>query len=213
MTKILSFLFFFISGFALPQSIELRDEFLLTSKLFKDKRYYEAITSNNKALLLSINEFGENHLTTATLYENKGRLYLKIKDYYSAEVSFKKVIEIRKKLMEFHDPNLAEAFDYLAISFRNQGKYQPAMEMHNKVLSIMAKVIGNNPGQITELSRKSALYRARAFRTKGDILIKEGKAEEALGNYKTAAKIFERTLGFESSEFKEVKKVMESKDK
>ena len=31
---------------------------------------------------------------------------------------------------------------------------------------MMASVIANNPGQISELTRSSALYRARAYETK-----------------------------------------------
>ena len=79
------------------------------------------------------------------------------------------------------------------VGFYQNGKkkYKLALEAHNEVLGIMAKVIANNPGQISELSRRSVLYRARAFQTKGDILVEDGKLEEALGNYKTALKIFE----------------------
>ncbi len=203
MFKVLFFLLL-TSNYINAQSIELRDEFSLTKKLYKEKKYKEAIVSNNRALMLAKKEFGKEHLTTATLHENKGRLFLHINDFRNAELVFKTVINIRKKLLEFHDPSLAEALDYLAISYRKQEKYNLALETHNSVLSIMAKVIANNPGQITELSRKSALYRARAFQTKGDILIAEGRFDDALGNYKTASKIFERTLGDDSKEFKEI---------
>ena len=36
---------------------------------FKDKKFYDALISNDKALQLSNIEFGEKHLTTATLLE------------------------------------------------------------------------------------------------------------------------------------------------
>jgi tetratricopeptide (TPR) repeat protein len=192
------------------QSIELKEEFSSTKQLYEEKKYKEALVSNNKALVLSAKEFGEEHLTTATLHENKGRLLIQTNDYYNAELVFKKVIDIRKKLLSLHDPSIAEAIDYLAVSYRKQEKYKLALEAHSEVLGIMAKVIANNPGQITELSRRSVLYRARAFQTKGDILIIEGKSEEALGNYKTALKIFERTLGNNSKEFKELKQAIQS---
>ena len=191
MTKIISFLLFFIAPFIMCQSNELKEEFLSTKQLYKEKKYEEALVSNNKALLLSTKEFGKEHLTTATLQENKGRLLIQTNDFYNAEIVFKKVINIRKKLLSLHDPSIAEALDYLAVSYRKQEKYKLALEAHNEVLGIMAKVIANNPGQISELSRRSVLYRARAFQTKGDILVEDGKLEEALGNYKTALKIFE----------------------
>ena len=59
----------------------------------------------------------------------------------------------------------------------------------------MGNVIANNPGQISELTRRSALYRARAYQTKGQILLKENKVEDAKGNFRIAIRIFERTLG------------------
>ena len=68
----------------------------------------------------------------------------------------------------------------------------------------MAKVIANNPGQISELSRRSALYKARAMHTKGDFYKYYGKNEQARGNYITALKIYERTLGKNKQELEQV---------
>ena len=65
---------------------------------------------------------------------------------------------------------------------------------------MMASVKANNPGQISELTRSSALYRARAYETKGIQLIKQNKLEEAKGNFRIAIKIFERTLGKDKRE-------------
>ena len=59
----------------------------------------------------------------------------------------------------------------------------------------MGNIIANNPGQISELSRRSALYRARAYETKGLQLLRQNKKDEAKGNFKIAIKIFDRTLG------------------
>ena len=72
--------------------------------------------------------------------------------------------------------------------------------MHNKVLTMMASVIANNPGQISELTRSSALYRARAYETKGIQLIKQNKLEEAKDNFRIVIKILDRTLGKDKRE-------------
>ena len=69
----------------------------------------------------------------------------------------------------------------------------------------MSNVIANNPGQISELSRRSALYRARAYQTKGQLLIKKGNYKEAEGNFKIAGRIFERTLGENKRELEVLK--------
>ena len=188
------------SAFLNSQSLELKNEFKVTKRLFKEKKFYDALISNNKALQLSNIEFGEKHLTTATLLENKGRLLLELDEFYKAELIFRDVHEIREELINKNHPDIAEALNYLALSLRFQNKLDDAILVHNKVLSMMASVIANNPGQISELTRSSALYRARAYETKGIQLIKQNKLEEAKGNFRIAIKIFDRTLGKDKRE-------------
>ena len=190
----------FTSAFLNSQSLELKNEFKVTKRLFKEKKFHDALISNDKALQLSNIEFGEKHLTTATLLENKGRLLLELDEFYKAELIFRDVHEIREELINKNHPDIAEALNYLALSLRFQNKLDDAILVHNKVLTMMASVIANNPGQISELTRSSALYRARAYETKGIQLIKQNKLEEAKGNFRIAIKIFERTLGKDKRE-------------
>tara|TARA_Y100000022_G_C13194257_1_gene349553 strand:- start:334 stop:984 length:651 start_codon:yes stop_codon:yes gene_type:complete len=190
----------FTSAFLNSQSLELKNEFKVTKRLFKEKKFHDALISNDKALKLSNIEFGEKHLTTATLLENKGRLLLELDEFYKAELIFRNVHEIREELINKNHPDIAEALNYLALSLRFQNKLDDAILVHNKVLNMMASVIANNPGQISELTRSSALYRARAYETKGIQLIKQNKLEEAKGNFRIAIKIFERTLGKDKRE-------------
>ena len=188
------------SAFLNSQSLELKNEFKVTKRLFKDKKFHDALISNDKALQLSNIEFGEKHLTTATLLENKGRLLLELEEFYKAELIFRDVYKIREELINKNHPDIAEALNYLALSLRFQNKLDDAILAHNKVLTMMASVIANNPGQISELTRSSALYRARAYETKGIQLIKQNKIEEARGNFRIAIKIFDRTLGKDKRE-------------
>ena len=190
----------FTSAFLNSQSLELKNEFKVTKRLFKEKKFHDALISNDKALQLSNIEFGEKHLTTATLLENKGRLLLELEEFYKAELIFRDVHEIREELINKNHPDIAEALNYLALSLRFQNKLGDAILVHNKVLNMMASVIANNPGQISELTRSSALYRARAYETKGIQLIKQNKLEEAKGNFRIAIKIFDRTLGKDKRE-------------
>ena len=188
------------SAFLNSQSLELKNEFKVTKRLFKEKKFHDALISNDKALQLSNIEFGEKHLTTATLLENKGRLLLELEKFYKAELIFRDVHKIREELINKNHPDIAEALNYLALSLRFQNKLDDAILVHNKVLTMMASVIANNPGQISELTRSSALYRARAYETKGIQLIKQNKIEEAKGNFRIAIKIFDRTLGKDKRE-------------
>ncbi len=193
--KLLLFFFTILTSFYLnSQSVELRNEFKVTSKFYKDKNFIDALRSNDKALELSINEFGKNHLTTATLLENKGRILIKIGKFYDAELILKDAILVRRDLIRENHPDIAEALNYLSLSLRFQDKLQEAILIHNEVLTMMGSIIANNPGQISELTRRSALYRARAYETKGLILLKENNIEDAKGNFRIALKIFERTL-------------------
>ena len=191
------------------QSTDLKKEYKLTNKYFKEKKFNEALSSNEKALKLSLTEFGLTHLTTATLLENKGRLLLELNEYKDAEMQFREVLVIRKSLIDNYNPDVAEALNYLALSLRKQNKLKEAITEHNKVLNIMSNVIANNPGQISELSRRSALYRARAYQTKGQLLITEGNYSEAEGNFNIAEKIFERTLGNNKKELELLKAEIE----
>ena len=193
----------------LSQSTSLKKEFKQTKKYFKEKNYNKAYSSNEKALDLSLKEFGLNHLTTATLIENKGRLLLELNKDKDAEKQFRQVLDIRENLIEGYNPDIAEVLNYLALSLRKQNKLKEAIIEHNKVLNIMGNVIANNPGQISELSRRSALYRARAYQTKGQLLVKEGNYSEAAGNFNIAGKIFERTLGSNKKELELLKAEIE----
>ena len=197
---ILFFLLILTSNFLYSQSLELRKEFTKTKRLFKETKYRDALKSNEKALILSNQEFGKEHLTTAALLENKGRLLLELEEFNQAELIFRNVYKIRKELIITNHPDIAEALNYLALSLRFQNKLDDAISVHNKVLTMMGNVIANNPGQISELTRRSALYRARAYETKGLQLIEQNKLEEAKGNFKIAIKIFDRTLGANKKE-------------
>ena len=209
MRIILFFLFSFYNFYLYSQSTDLKKEYKLTNKYFKEKKFNEALSSNEKALKLSLKEFGLTHLTTATLLENKGRLLLELNEYKDAEMQFREVLVIRKSLIDNYNPDIAEALNYLALSLRKQNKLKEAITEHNKVLNIMSNVIANNPGQISELSRRSALYRARAYQTKGQLLITEGNYSEAEGNFNIAEKIFERTLGNNKKELELLKAEIE----
>ena len=188
------------SAFLNSQSLELKNEFKVTKRLFKDKKFHDALISNDKALQLSNIEFGEKHLTTATLLENKGRLLLELEEFYKAELIFRDVYKIREELINKNHPDIAEALNYLALSLRFQNKLDDAILVHNQVLTMMASVIANNPGQISELTRSSTLYRARTYQTKGIQLIKQNKLEEAKDNFRIVIKILDRTLGKDKRE-------------
>ena len=132
------------SAFLNSQSLELKNEFKVTKRLFKDKKLYDALISNDKALQLSNIEFGEKHLTTATLLENKGRLLFELEEFYKAKLIFRDVYKIREELIHKNHPDIAEALNYLALSLRFQNKLDDAILVHNQVLTMMAGVITNN---------------------------------------------------------------------
>ena len=88
--KIILFLISILtSNFLNSQSLELKKEFTITKKLYKENRFNDALKSNEKAIILSHKEFGKEHLTTATLLENKGRLLLELNKFNKAETVFR----------------------------------------------------------------------------------------------------------------------------
>ncbi len=196
-TNILKFLilFFLINFNANSQSTNLKKYFSNTSKYYKEKNYTKASKSADMAIELSLIEFGANHQVTATLLENKGRIYTMINKHFEAEKLFSKVASIRKKILDERDPIYAESLDHLARSIRSQGRLEEAIEIHDKVLSIMTYAIANNPHAINNITRQASLYRARAMHTKAYLLTKRKNYRDAYGLYKSATVIYERALG------------------
>ena len=71
-SKILCLLILILtSNFLKSQSLELKNEFKATKKLFKEKKYYDAFLSNDKALVLSNLEFGEKIWTFSCFDEGQ----------------------------------------------------------------------------------------------------------------------------------------------
>ena len=138
---------------------------------------------------------------------------LELESINKAEYYFREVVKIRKKLINKNDPDTADALNYLALTLRKQNRLEDAIQVHNEVLTMMGNIIATNPGQISELSRRSALYRARAYQTKGQELLYKNKIEEAKGNFRIAIKIFERTLGKNKEELNYLNNMMKNINK
>ena len=183
------------SAFLNSQSLKLKNEFKVTKRLFKERKFHDAFIPNDKALQLSNIELGDTHRTSAALLENKGLLLLELIKFYKTELIFRDVYNIREEPINKNHPDKVETLNYLALSSRCQNKLDDVMSAHNQVLTMMASVIANNLGQTSELTRRLALYRAKAYEIKGLQLIKQNKLEEAKGNFRIAIKIFDRTLG------------------
>ena len=191
---ILIFLFLKTLLYSIPsyaQSTELRDAFIKTSTAFKSKNYGIAEKAANKAIKLSKKEFGLIHATTATLMENRGRIYLITKKFVLAENNFRESLNIRNEVLDPDDPEIAEILDYLAQSIRNQNRLTEAVEIHNEALLIMSNAIARDPHAISLLTRKAALIRAQALYSRAKSLHSKGSIEESLGYYRNSIKIFE----------------------
>ena len=142
----LTIILFTYNFFLISQSVELKKEFRNTNKFFKEKNYEKALISNEKALILSKKEFGDNHLTTATLIENKGRLFLELKQFKKSESLFKEVIKIRKSIME-----KTETYEYqLKLGMIIRFIAESNDNLHNKIFLIdyldndLIKIINDN---------------------------------------------------------------------
>ncbi len=163
------------SAFLTAKSLELKNELKVTKRLFKEKKFHDALISNNKASQLSNIEFREKHLTTVTLVENKDRLLLELEEFYKAELIFRDIYKIIEELINKKHPDIDEVLNYLALYLRLQNTLNDAILVHNKVLTMMVSVIANKTGQIPELTRSPALYRARAYEINGIQYIKQNK--------------------------------------
>jgi len=190
------------SGYA--QSIELREAFKKSKSAYKSGNLEEAMKFTSEAIKLSNKDFGIEHFYTATLIANLGLIQYEKTLYEDSNISFKKALTIRKKVLKTDHEDIAETLNYIALTNRKLSKYNKALEYHNDALLIMSRSITkSNPHAINEKTRKGALYKASAMHTKALIEIDNNNIIEAIGLLKTASRIFLHSLGKDKTELME----------
>ncbi len=140
--------FFVVSGKPQTYSSEdLQKTNAELNKLYQEKKYADALPLAVKAVEISEQVFGNNHLEIAKALRNLGRIQFFLKAQQSAEIVFEKALSIYKKLENLSQTDgadFAEMVEYLAfIKYQNQ-KLVDAESLFELALKWFEKTHGAN---------------------------------------------------------------------
>ncbi len=147
---------------AFGQSVELRTVHRQVEDMFEKGHYDDAVPFAEQAVQLSEQEFGAEHPTTATLIDNLARLHRLQGRFDTAKILYRRGLAIRTISLETNHPDLAASHDNLGIVYTALERYADAEEQHSEAVRIMVDSLARRPHVVAQLSRLSALYRARA---------------------------------------------------
>ena len=139
---ILCFLVALWPGLALAQSAALTEAYNQYQALNAQGRYAEAEPFALKALELSREEFGPDHLQTGSFLNNLAVLYEAQGSYAEGEPLHKRALAIKEKALGPEHPNVAISLNDLAVSYRKWGRYDEAEPLYRRSLAIREKALG-----------------------------------------------------------------------
>ena len=147
-------------------------------------KYREAEPFHRKALQIRGQVLGEEHLDTASSYNNLAGLLQAQGKYEEAEPFYRKAMKIREQVLGEAHPDTASSYNNLAVLLKAQGKYEEAEPFYRKALATYQQVLGEaHPNTASSYNNLAVLLKA------------QGKYEEAEPFYRKAIKILEERLG------------------
>jgi tetratricopeptide (TPR) repeat protein len=149
-------------------------------------RYQEAELYLTRALSISEQEHGLEHVDTARNALTLGYLYQKQGKYEKAEPLYKRTLMIQEQHLGSEHPDTARSLNNLAALYDDQGKYGEAEVLYKRALVVDEKIYGpEHPEIAADLNNLAELYK------------KQGKYEEAKPLHKRVLMIREQHLGSE----------------
>ncbi len=137
-----------------------------------------------KALVISEEELGANHLSTANSLNNLAELYLIMGKYPVAKPLFVRALTIREQQLGPNHPDTAVSLNNLAELYKSMGRYPEAEPLCLRSLAIKEQQLGaNHPDTATSLNNLATLYLTMGRYTEAELLFVRSLAisEEQLG--------------------------------
>ena len=136
-----------------PKSIEtlpqhVHQEALLKSYLDHGRtlnemqNYSEALQSEQRALDISVNLFGEEHSDTAVSYYSLGVTQQELGDFTSSLQSHQRALDIRVKLFGEEHADTALSYYSLGVTQHELGDFTSSLQSHQRALNIRVKLFG-----------------------------------------------------------------------
>ena len=147
-------------------------------------RYDDALTYSLKALSISLEIFGKNHLETADLYNSIGRVYHEKSDYEKALSYHQRALQIRIELLGEKHFSSAESYSYIGEAYLRNGLYDTSLEYHNKALSIRKELLSEN-----------SVFTATSLSNIGEVYWNKGIFDKALEYHDKALVIRKDVVG------------------
>ena len=152
----------------------------------KTGAFVKALELYNKALGISEKVQGVEHLNTAAIYNNIGRVYHHQGDYSKSLDYHQKALKIWKKVLGDEHPDVATSYNNIGCAYYAKGENYKSLEYHQKALKIREKVLGHEHPKV-----------ALSYNNKGSVYFSQGDYSKALQCYQKALMIWKKVLGDE----------------
>ncbi len=163
---------------------EARRQDARAEQLYSQGQYNRASELCQKTLAIDREVLGEDHLLTATSYNNLALTLFVRSLHADAEAMHRRALAIRRKALGEGHPDTAVSYENLAISLSAQGKYPEAEAMHRQVLATRQAVLGElNPAT------------AKSYGSLASTLFEQGKYPEAEAMFRQALAITLKVRG------------------
>lgn len=151
---------------------------------FKLSNLDEAAAAYTSAIELSLETYGEDHLTTADSYASMASLFEQIGDDQKSLEYNLKALEIREKLLDKNHVDLAFSYGNIGLIYKNRSDLKKALDYYLKAESIFEATIGN-------MHPKMGIIKNNI----GRVYAEQNKVDLAIQYYKEVVEIFTTALG------------------
>ena len=150
------------------------------------REYLKAEPLYKRALAIWEKSYGPDHSDVALTHDNLAALYRNLGDSAKAELLIKRATAIREQKTKTVEGDLdeAKAFNRQVLKLHNQGRYEDAIPIAEKVLAIREKALGPEHIDVAQgLNNLAELYRSTGDYSKAEPLFKRALAidKKALG--------------------------------
>lgn len=109
-----------------------------------------ALQSEKCALDIRLEQFGEEHWSTADSYHSLGASYYSAGDFASALQSTQRALNIRRRLYGEEHPTTAYSYQFVAATQHKLGDFSSALQSKQRALNIRLKLFGEEHSSIAD---------------------------------------------------------------
>ena len=167
-----------VSAQSREPSEELKGLLEITTNFYKAGSYGEALEFAEKALVLTVREFGPEHERTGIQTYSLGMIAEAARRLPDAERHYRESVRIRDKVYGVDSPGTAQALEKLGGVMLRSGRVAEAEALFQRVLKIRGDLVGSQHS-----------FTASAQADLGAVSIARGNFAAALGYYREAVRL------------------------